>query len=266
MPGEPTQNVVGRRVEATGTGHHRRCPDIRHRFAVEIVPLHHAGRVPVAQRQDRVLQTCRIENDLLEQHVVRLVGRMSERRGKKIESEVRIESAAAGREEQGIGLQAFNIGLLRQAAERIIRRRRGTIDLARQARRMRRQVDQANRLPTFLGDLDRPAETILQTVGEPDLSLGDEAGEDLSGKGLGDRPDTHHRLAIGFLARSWGGFAKAENGCLPVANGTDHEAGNARIHEKYCAVEAHDFVEELVFSVYGRSGEKAARYRHGSQG
>ena len=80
MPGEPAQDVVGRRVEAAGAGHHPCRLHVGHRLAVEVMALQHAGRIAVAQRQDRVLESGRIEDALLEQRLVRFARGVGQRR------------------------------------------------------------------------------------------------------------------------------------------------------------------------------------------
>jgi hypothetical protein len=110
----------------------------------------------------------------------------------------RIERARPSHE-QRIGGKRLGVDLGRQRVEGIVGRAGFALDLTRQPRRVRGEVDHPDDVAVTRRDSEAPVEMLLQRIGELDGAIGDETCEGSAGEDLADRADAHHRITVGLL-------------------------------------------------------------------
>src|SRR6185437_14174697 len=111
-----------------------------------------------------VLHAGGIEDAFLQQVGVGLAARVRQGGAEQVEAEIGIEYSASGGKQQGVGLERRDLGIFRIRSERIVRRPVLAWNLARQARGLGDEVDQAERMAVQLRQSDIVAKPALQAV------------------------------------------------------------------------------------------------------
>ena len=205
MPAHERDHVVRRGIDAARGGHRVRSLVGQHRLTVEVMSWHEPLLLLVVEPQHSVGHSDWTCDALLQQRRIGLAACALQRAAEQAEAEIRIGGGGSGRTRERHGREIRLVVLPGEPLERISVRSRLAGNLARQPGGMRREVDQRDRPPRSLGQLEL-GKVALGRVGQAHRSRAGEIGQQLAREGLSDGADAHDRASVRRDAGAGGGL------------------------------------------------------------